>query len=46
MSDRAMPLALTLNAHTHHSIASLCGINIVRHLHAPPALRNSVIGNG
>ena len=24
---------------------SLCGINIVRHLHAPPALMNSVIGN-
>ena len=25
---------------------SRCGMNIVRHLHAPPAFRNSVIGSG
>ena len=29
----------------HHSSASRCGINIVRHLQAPPALMNSLIGN-
>ena len=25
---------------------SRCGMNIVKHLHAPPALRNSLIGSG
>src|SRR5215468_9473241 len=29
----------------HHPSASRCGINMVRHLQAPPALMNSLIGN-
>jgi hypothetical protein len=30
----------------HHPTFSRCGMNIVKHLQAPPALRNSLIGNG
>jgi hypothetical protein len=38
------PLGMTMSS-TRYEIDSRCGKNIVRHLQAPPAFKNSVIGN-